>query len=116
VATQPAFEKFRPVELQVPPSRPKSIEGFQFEFELGRRMVQELGSFVKGFKDPITQISTPKSMEEVAAEVMKVDKTIELFQTMEIMNMNMEYGEFDFICKQFEEQIGYEGKGQGIVT
>jgi hypothetical protein len=26
-------------ELQVPPSRPKSIEGLSFEFELGRRMV-----------------------------------------------------------------------------
>jgi hypothetical protein len=38
-----------------------------------------LGSFVEGFGDPMTQTSTPKSMEEVAIEVMKVDKTVELF-------------------------------------
>jgi hypothetical protein len=43
VATQFVFEKFRPIELEVPPNRPKSTEGFSFEFELGRRMVQELG-------------------------------------------------------------------------
>jgi hypothetical protein len=39
MVTQPAFEEFRQVELHVPPSRPKSPEGFPFEFELGRRMV-----------------------------------------------------------------------------
>jgi hypothetical protein len=52
--TQLAFEEFRPAELQVPPSRLKSVEGFPFEFELGRRMVQELGSYAEGFKDPMT--------------------------------------------------------------
>ncbi len=51
---QLAFEKFRQVELKVLPSRPKSIEGFPFKFELGRRVVQELGSFVEGFIDPTT--------------------------------------------------------------
>ncbi len=36
----------------------------------------------------MTQTSTPKFVEEVAIEVMKVDKAIELFQTMAIMNIN----------------------------
>jgi hypothetical protein len=61
---------FRPIELQIPPSRPKSIKGFPFEFELGKRLVQELGSFVEGFRNPMTQTSTPKYVEEVGAEVM----------------------------------------------
>ncbi len=52
-------------------------------------MVQELGSFVEGFGDPMTQTSTPKFVEEVLIEVMKVDMANELFQTMAIMNLNM---------------------------
>jgi hypothetical protein len=32
-------------------------------------MVQELGSFVEGFKDPTTQTSTPKFVEEVVAKL-----------------------------------------------
>jgi hypothetical protein len=51
-------------------------------------MVQELGSFAKASKDPTTQTSTPKYVEEVAIEIMKVNKVVELFQTMEIVNMN----------------------------
>jgi hypothetical protein len=39
VATQLAFEEFKLVKLQVPPSRLESAEGFPFEFELRRRMV-----------------------------------------------------------------------------
>ncbi len=54
VATQPTFEKFRLAKLQVSPNRPKSAKGFPFEFELGKRMVHELGSFVGGFGDPMT--------------------------------------------------------------
>ncbi len=38
VTTQPTFEKFKLVELQVPPSRPKSTKGFPFEFELGKSL------------------------------------------------------------------------------
>jgi hypothetical protein len=45
VATQLAFEEFKLAKLQVPPSRPEFAKGFPFEFELGRRMVQELGSY-----------------------------------------------------------------------
>jgi len=65
MVTQPAFEKFRLVELQVPLSRLEYVEGFPFEFELGRRMVQELGSSTEESRDPMTQTSTPKSKEEV---------------------------------------------------
>jgi hypothetical protein len=48
-----------------------------------------MGSFVEGSKDPTTQTSTPKSMVEVDVEVMKIDKAVELFQTMAIVNLNM---------------------------
>ncbi len=48
-----------------------------------------MGSFVKGSRDPITQTSSPKSMEEVVAELMKVNKGVELFQTMAIVSLNM---------------------------
>ncbi len=37
----------------------------------------------------MTQTSTPKSMEEVVAKVMKAYKAIELFQTMAIVSLNM---------------------------
>jgi hypothetical protein len=39
VVTQPTFEVFRPLKLHLPPSRPESVKGFPFEFELGQRMV-----------------------------------------------------------------------------
>jgi hypothetical protein len=64
---QPAFENLRLAKLQVPPSRLKSTKGFLFEFQLGRRMVQELRSFAEGSRDLTIETSTPKSMEEVAA-------------------------------------------------
>jgi len=54
VATQPTLEKFRPTKLHVPPSRLESIEGFPFEFEMGKRMVQELGLSIEGCGDPMT--------------------------------------------------------------
>jgi hypothetical protein len=54
VATQPTFEMFRLAKLQVPPSRPEFAEGFPFEFELGKTMVQELGSSIEGFRNPMT--------------------------------------------------------------
>ncbi len=49
--------------------------------------MQEMGSSIKGSRNPMTQTSTPKSMEEVVVDVMQVDK--ELFQTMAIVNLNM---------------------------
>jgi hypothetical protein len=48
-----------------------------------------MGSSTKGSKNPTTCTSTPKFVEEVAAEVMQVDKVVELFHTMAIMNLNM---------------------------
>jgi len=54
VATQPTFEKFKPMKLHVPPSRLKYVKGFPFEFEMGRRIVKELGSYVKESRDPTT--------------------------------------------------------------
>jgi hypothetical protein len=54
VETQPCFEVFKPSEIQVSPSTPESAKGFPFEFELGRRTVQEMRSFVQGFKNPMT--------------------------------------------------------------
>jgi hypothetical protein len=89
VATQPAFEEFTPIKLQAPPSRLESLEGFPFEFELGRRMVHELRSSTEGFGDPRTQINTPKSMEEVVTKVMKVNTVTKLFQTIAIVSLNM---------------------------
>jgi hypothetical protein len=89
VATQLAFEEFKLTKLQVPPSRPEFAKGFPFEFELGRKMVQEVGSYAKRSKDPTTQTSTPKSMEELVAKVMKANKAVELFQTMAIVSLNM---------------------------
>jgi hypothetical protein len=52
-------------------------------------MVQELGSSIEGFGDPMTQTNTPKYVEEVAAEVMKVNNVVGLFQTMAIVSLNM---------------------------
>jgi hypothetical protein len=52
-------------------------------------MAQELGSFVEGFGDPTAQTNTPKFVEEVDVEVMKIYEVVELFQTMAIVNLNM---------------------------
>jgi hypothetical protein len=56
---------------------------------MGKRMVHELGSSAKGSRDLIIQISTPKSIEEVATKVMKANKAVELFQTMVVVSLNM---------------------------
>jgi len=70
---------FKPSKLQVLVSKPESVEGFPFEFELGSKMVQEMGSSTKGSKNPMTQTSTPKFVEEVATKVMHGDKVVQLF-------------------------------------
>jgi hypothetical protein len=44
----------KPSELHVLISRPKFVEGFPFEFELGNRMVQEMGSSIEGSKNLMT--------------------------------------------------------------
>jgi hypothetical protein len=89
VETQPSLVVFRPSKLHVPVSRLGFTWGFPFEFELGSKLVQEMGSCTKGSKNPTTQTSTPKFVEEVAAKVMQVHKVVELFQTMAIVSLNM---------------------------
>ncbi len=84
MVTQLVFEEFRLAKLHVPFSRLESIEGFPFEFELGRRMVQKLKSFVEGSGSPMTLTSTPKSVEEVVIEVMKAYKAFELIQPWQL--------------------------------
>ncbi len=71
VETQPLFVVLKPSEIQVPSNKPGSKEGFPFEFELGSRLVQEMGSFAEGSKNPTTQTSTPKFVEEVTTKVMQ---------------------------------------------
>ncbi len=51
--------------------------------------MQELGSCIEGSGDPTTQASTPNFVEEVDAEVMKVDRVAKLFKTMAIVSLNM---------------------------
>jgi len=46
---------------------------------LEEKMVQELGSFVEGSRNPTTQTSTPKFVEEVVVEVLHGNKAIALF-------------------------------------
>ncbi len=52
-------------------------------------LIQELGSYAEGSKNPTTHTSRPKSMDEVVEEVMQAYKVIELFQTMIIVSMNL---------------------------
>jgi hypothetical protein len=48
-----------------------------------------LGSSIEGFGNPTILTRIPKSMEEVVAKIMKVDKIVELFQTIAIVSLNM---------------------------
>jgi len=80
---------FKPQELQVSVNRPRFEEGLPFESRLKSRLMQKMGSSIEGSKNPMAQISTPKSIEEVATKVMQVDKATKLFQTMAIMSLNM---------------------------
>jgi len=59
-------------------------------------MVQELRSFVEWFGDLMAQTNTPKSMEEVASKVMKVDHG----------SCEFEYGESKSWGEHFKKQIG----------
>jgi hypothetical protein len=44
MGTKPLLRAFRPLELHITTSRPRSPKGQPFEFGLGSRIVQELGS------------------------------------------------------------------------
>jgi hypothetical protein len=48
-----------------------------------------MGSFVEGSKNPMIETSTLKSMEKVVVEIVQANKTLELFQTMAIVSLNM---------------------------
>jgi hypothetical protein len=48
-----------------------------------------MGLSVKGSKDPMTQISALKFVEEVIVKIMQANKVVELFQTMVIVSSNM---------------------------
>jgi hypothetical protein len=53
-------------------------------------MVQELISSIKEPGNPTTYTNTPKFVEKVVVEVMKIDKAVEFDgQTMAIMSLNM---------------------------
>jgi hypothetical protein len=51
VETQPSLVVSKPLEIHVPGNRPGSTKGFPFEFELGSRLVRNMGSFVEGSKN-----------------------------------------------------------------
>jgi chromosome segregation and condensation protein ScpB len=53
-------------------------------------MVQDLISSIKEPGNPTTYTNTPKFVEKVVVEVMKIDKAVEFDgQTMAIMSLNM---------------------------
>jgi hypothetical protein len=52
--TEPSFAIFKPLEIWTLGSRLRSTKGFPFEFELGSRLVHEMGSATKTFKNPTT--------------------------------------------------------------
>jgi hypothetical protein len=62
-----------------------------------------LGSFGKGSKNPITQTSTPRFVEEVVAKVMQVNKAVELFYSMVIMSLNM--GNLDLEVSNLKNRV-----------
>ncbi len=94
---------FKPLEIQVLVSRPRSTEGQPFEFGLGNILAHEWGSSIEWSKNPTTQTNTPKSMEEVVAKVMQVDKLAELFKTMAIVNLNM--GNFNLEVNNLKNKL-----------
>jgi hypothetical protein len=73
---KPSLTIFKPLEIQVPTSRPRFAKRQPFEFGLGNRIVQEFGSSKEGSKNPTTQTSTPRFVEKVVVEVMKANKIV----------------------------------------
>jgi hypothetical protein len=72
-----------------------------------------MGSFVEGSKNPMTETSTVKSMEKVAVEIMQVNKTVELFQTMAIVSMNM--GNLNLEVSNLKNRLVIEEKEKAIL-
>ncbi len=72
VETQTPLAIFRPPKLQVPTKRLGSIERQPFQFVMGSRLVQKLGSLVEGSKNPTTQTNTLEFLEKVIVKVLQV--------------------------------------------
>jgi len=81
---------------------------------LGSKLVQELGSFTKGSKNPTTQINTPKYVEEVTMEVMQANKAIELLLAMAIVSLNM--GNLNLEVNNLKNRLAKKKKGKGGIT
>ncbi len=107
MAINPPLIIFKPLKLQVPASRLESAKGQPFEFGSGSRIVQELGSSRDKSKNPITQISTLRFVE-VVEEVMQANKTVELFQTMAIVSLNI--GNLNMEVKCLNNKLAREDK------
>ncbi len=75
--------------------------------------MQEMGSSIEGFKNPMTQTSTPKYVEEAATKIMQVDKAIELFYTMTIMNLNM--GNLNLEMSNLKNKLAIEEKEKAVL-
>ncbi len=70
VGTQILIAMFKPPKLQVLISLLGFTKGHSFDFGLGSRLVQKLGSSAEGSRNPTTQTITPNCMDEVAIKVM----------------------------------------------
>jgi hypothetical protein len=64
-------------------------------------------------KKSTTQTSTPKSMDELATKVMQVDKVVELFQTMAIVNLNM--GNLNLEVNSLNNRLAIEKKEKVVL-
>jgi hypothetical protein len=61
----------------------------------------------------MTQTSTPKYVEEAATKIMQVDKAIELFYTMTIMNLNM--GNLNLEMSNLKNKLAIEEKEKAVL-
>ncbi len=71
--------------------------------------MHEMGSSAKGSTNPTTHTSAPKSTEEVVAAIMQARKATELFQTMVIVNLNIE-------VNTLKNRLGHMGEEEGNTT
>jgi len=72
-----------------------------------------LGSCVEGSKNPSTHISTLKSMDEVAIEVMQANNVVKLFKTITIMNLHM--GNLNLEVSNLNNRLAIEEKEKAIL-
>ncbi len=72
-----------------------------------------MGSCVEGSKNPSTHISTLKSMDEVAIEVMQANNVVKLFKTITIMNLHM--GNLNLEVSNLNNRLAIEEKEKAIL-